>query len=202
MSYPDDVFISWPIEKITDQIVEIYDPVTKKTGERILLNHERNRTMLFFYPADFSFVCPTELEKLNSLYHKFHMEGAEILVVSRDSALVHKKWVEMEPRLQGFKIKMISDKDGVIGRDIGIINKLSKEYERCTMIVAPDGRLAHLCVVSNKLGRNIEELLRRIQALNKVLRHPEVMCPEHRQDGDAGIEVCPLEEEKVFVHGE
>lgn len=182
MNYPDDIFISGPISSIPNLVVEFYDPVKDETTERLLLTDQKKWTMLFFYPADFSIVCPTELHKINELVDEFRYEHTEVLVISRDSAFVHKNWVKHDPQLADFKIKMISDREGVLGKDFGLINPISKEYERCSLIVAPNGKVAHICVVSNKLGRNIDELLRRVKALNYLLANPSDMCPESWQE--------------------
>lgn len=117
MNYPDDIFIGGPITTIANQVVELYDPVKDETTERLLLNDQKNWTMLFFYPADFSVVCPTELHKINELIDEFRYEHTEVLVISRDSTFVHKNWVKHDPQLADFKIKMISDREGVLGKD-------------------------------------------------------------------------------------
>ena len=192
MNYPEDIFIGWPITSVTNQVVEVYDPVKDETTERLLLTDQKSRTLLFFYPQDFSFICPTELHRINELVDEFRYEHTEVLVISRDSALVHKNWVKHDEQLKDFKIKMVSDRDGVIGKDIGIINPLSKEYERCSFIVAPNGKVAHICVVSNKLGRNIDELLRRVKALNHLLANPDELCKESWQEPTKEAEECDV----------
>lgn len=119
-------------------MVEIFDPLTNSPTKRLLLNSERRRSLLFFYRGDFSIICPTELQKLNLLAEQFDEEKTEILVISRDSMQAHEKWLAIEPKLEKFKIKMVSDIDGQIGKELGIINPDSKEYERCSLIVSPE----------------------------------------------------------------
>lgn len=192
MNYPEDIFIGGPITTVANLVVEVYDPIKDETAERLLLSDQKNRTMLFFYPQDFSFICPTELHRINELVDEFRYEHTEVLVISRDSALVHKNRVKYDEQLKDFKIKMVSDRDGVIGKDIGIVSPLSKEYERCSLIVAPNGKVAHICVVSGKLGRNIDELLRRVKALNHLLANPDDLCKESWQESNMPAESCEV----------
>lgn len=194
-----EIFLSWPIASVANSTVSVFDPMKKTFSERLLFTEERNRTILFFYPADFSYVCPTELAKLNALFHSFHMEGAEILVISRDSLVVHKKWIEMEPQLAGFKIKMVSDKEASIGKSIWLLNTTSWEYERAILVCSPEGKVAYMQISNASLGRNIEDLLRVVQWLNHLLRHPERLCQEDWHDGEEGIHEC-TPETHVFVH--
>ena len=194
-----EIFLTWPIASVENSTVSVFDPMKKTFWERLLFTEERNRTILFFYPADFSYVCPTELAKLNALFHSFHMEGAELLVISRDSLLVHQKRVEMEPQLAGFKIKMVSDKEATIGKSIWLLNTSSGEYERAILVCSPEGKVAYMQISNASLWRNIEDLLRVVQWLNHLLRHPERLCQEDWHDGEAGIQEC-VPETHVFVH--
>lgn len=194
-----EIFLTWPIAFVENSTVSVFDPLKKTFSERLLFNDQRNWTVLFFYPADFSFVCPTELAKLNALFHSFHMEWTELLVISRDSLLVHKKRVEMEPQLARFKIKMVSDKEATIGKDTWLLNTTTWEYERAILVCSPEGKVAYMQISNASLGRNVEDLLRVVQWLNHLLRHPERLCQENWQDGDEGI-TLNTSEEHVFVH--
>lgn len=194
-----EIFLSWPIAQIKNSTVSVFDPAKKQFSERLLFTNSSNRTILFFYPADFSYVCPTELAKLNALYHSFHMEWTELLVVSRDSLLVHQKRVEMDAHLAWFKIKMVSDKEGVLGRDNGLLNATTGDYERALLVCSPEWKVAYMQVSNASLWRNVEDILRVVQWLNHLLRHPERMCQEDWHEGDAGIELCETKEH-VIIH--
>jgi alkyl hydroperoxide reductase subunit AhpC len=96
----DSVIIGSQMIAIHDQTLPIFDPTKKASAERMVLNTGRMWNVLVFYPADFSFVCPTELYKLNELYPQFLSENAEVLTISRDSVLVHERWIESDPKLK------------------------------------------------------------------------------------------------------
>lgn len=197
----DSVIIGSPLISLKDKSLPIFDPIKKSTLERMVLNTWRQRNVLVFYPADFSFVCPTELFKLNELYPKFISENAEVLVISRDSVLVHQHRVESEKHLKDFKIKMVSDREASLWRDIWLIHAKTWEYERVSMIVAPTWQIAYIEVSPSKIWRNIEELLRKIQALNHAIQHPEMMCPEAWKPGTDWIKASQLDSnKKQFTH--
>lgn len=186
-SYINWLFLGNSIITIHDKVLPIFDPTQWVSYESLVLDTDKQRNVLVFYPTDFSFVCPTELAKLNELYNTFLAENSEVFVISRDSILVHEKWIQTDPSLQWFKIKMVSDKEWILWRDIWLINTKTSEYERVSMIITPKWEIGYIEVAPSKVWRNIEELLRKIQALNYIIKHPEMLCQENRKSGDQWI---------------
>ncbi len=189
-----------PLVTISDKKLPIYDPVKKTSIESMVLHSWKQWTLLVFYPADFTFVCPTELAKLHELYGKFLAENTEVLVISRDSIFAHEKWIETDSKLQWFSIKMVSDRDGVLWKDMWLIHSKTGEYERASLIVAPTWQIAYIEVAPSKIWRNIDELLRKVQALNHLMLHPENVCQEWWQPGKDAIVVNKTEKKKQFTH--
>jgi NADH-dependent peroxiredoxin subunit C len=146
-------------------------PVTFKT-------YEGRWVILVFYPGDFTFVCPTELADLKRLYPEFHKLNAEVLGISTDSVYVHKAWHDVSPAVKGVPFPLVSDAGGRLAQRLGVYVAQEGVAHRGTFIYDPDGKLCAYEVHNNSIGRNMDELLRKVQAAVFV-----------RQNG--GIEVCP-----------
>lgn len=97
-------------DKIENVFIDIYEPTTDAIIKKNFNDFAGKWLVLFFYPADFTFVCPTELKDLNTSYEDIKSTNAEILVVSTDTVFSHKRWIETEKLLENFKIQMISDR--------------------------------------------------------------------------------------------
>ncbi|MEI6773289.1 MAG: redoxin domain-containing protein [bacterium] len=104
---------------------DIYDPTSDTVGKKSLGDFTDKRLVLFFYPADFTFVCPTELKDLNTAYQEIQDTKAEILVISTDTVFSHKRWIETEKLLENFKIQMVSDRNAELSKLFGVINMQS-----------------------------------------------------------------------------
>lgn len=150
-------------------------------------------TVLIFYPADFSFVCPTELEEAAKYYDEFKKLNAEILSVSTDTEYAHKAWHDTSPAIGKIRYPMLADPAGRMCREFGtyIENKESSpdgiEDEglslRGTFIIDPDGILKTIEIHDNSLGRNISETLRKLRAAIHVREHPGEVCPVSWEPG-------------------
>ena len=115
--------------------------------------------VLLFYPADFTFICPTELEEAADLYHEFQKAGAEIMSVSTDTVFVHKAWHDNSPAIKKVKYPMIADPTGKICKEFGTyIDDEGLSY-RGSFIINPEGVLKSMEIHDNSMGRNIKELL-------------------------------------------
>ena len=146
-------------DRMPDLVADAYyhDNIT-----RVNFGDYRGKWLVFiFYPADFTFVCPTELEEMASLYEKFTALGAEVFSVSRDTAYVHKAWHESDPRIQKIRFPMIADTTGNLCRTFGTYNESDGLSLRGSFIFDPDGRLKVLEIHDNSFGRNTKELLRK-----------------------------------------
>jgi peroxiredoxin (alkyl hydroperoxide reductase subunit C) len=156
---------------------------------RIKFGDYRGKWMvLIFYPADFTFVCPTELEEMASLHSNFTGLGAEVFSVSRDTAYVHKAWHESDPRIGKIMFPMIADTTGDICRAFGMYNETSGLSRRASFIFDPDGRLIALEMHDDSFGRSTRELLRQLEAAKFVREHQGKVCPASWKPGEEAIQ--------------
>ncbi len=139
--------------------------------------------VLIFYPADFSFVCPTELEEAASLYEEFKKLGAEVLSVSTDSGYAHKAWHDTSPAIGKIKYPMLADPAGRMCREFGTYIEEEGQSLRGTFIIDPDGVLKTIEMHDNGLGRNISETLRKLKAAVHVREFPAEVCPVNWEPG-------------------
>lgn len=140
-------------------------------------------SVFFFYPADFTFVCPTELEDLANSYDKFKEAGCEIYSVSCDSHFVHKAWHDASKTIQKIQYPMLADPTGALARDFDVMIEADGMAERGTFIVNPEGKIVGYEVIAGNVGRNADELFRRVQALQFVAEHGDEVCPAKWQPG-------------------
>lgn len=139
--------------------------------------------LFFFYPADFTFVCPTELEDLADHYDEFKAEGCEIYSVSCDTHFVHKAWHDESERIAKVKYPMLGDPAHVLARDFEVLIEGAGQAERGAFIVDPQGTIQVYQVNAGGIGRNAEELLRLVRAAKFVAEHGDQVCPAKWQPG-------------------
>lgn len=140
-------------------------------------------TVFFFYPADFTFVCPTELEDLQNKMEDFNRIGCQIFSVSTDSHFVHKAWHDHSDRIKKITYPMLADPTGKLSRAFDVMIEEDGMAERGTFVVNPDGKIVAYEVNSGNVGRNADELFRKIQALQFVREHGDEVCPAKWQPG-------------------
>ena len=140
-------------------------------------------SVFFFYPADFTFVCPTELEDLANIYHKFQAASCEIYSVSTDSHFVHKAWHDHSERISKLRYPMLADPTHAISRDFDVLIEADGMAERGSFIVNPEGKIVSYEVSAGNVGRNAEELFRKLQACQFVYEHGDEVCPAKWQPG-------------------
>ncbi|BEU88389.1 alkyl hydroperoxide reductase subunit C [Selenomonas sp. TAMA-11512] len=143
-------------------------------------------SIFFFYPADFTFVCPTELEDLQNLYEKFKKAGAEVFSVSTDTHFTHKAWHDHSDRIKNITYPMLADPIHVLSRAFDVLIEEGDGAglaERGTFIVDPDGRIQAYEVNAGNVGRNADELLRKLEACQFVREHGDQVCPAKWQPG-------------------
>ncbi len=138
---------------------------------------------MLFYPADFTFVCPTELEDATILYDEFKKEGAEILSVSTDTAFVHKAWHDNSASIKKIKYPMVADPSGKICKQFGTYIDEEGLSLRGSFIIDPKGVLRAMDVHDNSVGRNAKEVLRKLQASRFVSENPGQVCPANWSPG-------------------
>lgn len=140
-------------------------------------------SVFFFYPADFTFVCPTELEDLAEHYSDFQSCGCEIYGVSCDTHFVHKAWHDASKRIQKIQYPLLADPNHTLSRDFEVYIEADGLAERGTFIVDPDGKIVGYEVSAGNVGRNAEELLRKVRACQFVREHGDEVCPAKWQPG-------------------
>ena len=148
------------------------------------LNDFRGKwVVLFFYPGDFTFVCPTELGELADNYDKFKELNVEILSVSTDSVFVHKAWHDDSATIRKVKFPMISDTTGNISRAYGTYIENDGVSLRGTFLIDPDGVIKALEIHDNSIGRSVIEFIRKIEAAKHVREHGQEVCPANWKPG-------------------
>ncbi len=157
--------------------LEVYWPGKDEVGRLASKNLIGKWIILLFYPADFTFVCPTELADLNHLYQEFKKLKAEIVAVSTDTVYTHKAWLEVEKLLTGVKYPMAADHNGNFSKELGIYNEEKGMAQRATFIIDPEGVLRAVDIVSGSIGRSADEALRKLRALDFVSKNPGKVCP-------------------------
>ncbi|MDR1332587.1 MAG: peroxiredoxin [Tannerella sp.] len=140
--------------------------------------------IFFFYPADFTFVCPTELEDMADKYARFQELNVEIYSVSTDSHFVHKAWHDASETIRKIKYPMLADPTGTLTRAFGVHIEDDGMAYRGTFVVNPEGKVKIVEIHDNGIGRNAEELLRKVEAAQFVASHPDQVCPAKWKKGD------------------
>ncbi len=140
-------------------------------------------SVFFFYPADFTFVCPTELEDLAGKYEDFKKVGCEIYSVSCDTHFVHKAWHDASKAVKKIQYPMLADPTGALARDFDVMIEADGLAERGSFIVNPEGKIVAYEVLAGNVGRNADELFRRVQASQFVAEHGDQVCPAKWQPG-------------------
>ena len=141
-------------------------------------------SVFFFYPADFTFVCPTELEDLQKNYAAFQEAGCEIYSISCDTHFVHKAWQDASETIAKLEYPMLADPTGKIARAFEVYIEESGQAERGTFIINPDATIVGYEVNAGNVGRNAKELLRKVHAFQFVREHGDNVCPANWDIGD------------------
>ncbi len=154
-----------------------------------LASYRKKWLVLFFYPADFTFVCPTELEELADHYSEFKKLGAEVLAVSTDTMYVHKAWHASSPAIKKIQFPMVADPTGKLSKACGTYIDSEGLSLRGTFLIDPDGLLSAYEVHNNNIGRSAKELIRKLQAAIFVREHDGMVCPASWAPGKEAIKV-------------
>ncbi len=149
-----------------------------------LSDYKGKWVVLLFYPADFTFVCPTELEDAAKHFAAFQKEGAEILSVSADTAFVHKAWHDHSPAIRKITYPMLADPTGKVCRQFGTYIEEEGVSLRGSFIIDPEGILMAMDLHDNSIGRSIDEILRKLQASKFVREHDGQVCPASWKPGE------------------
>lgn len=168
--------------KITDFKVQAYQNEAFKT---VTQNDLKGKwSVFFFYPADFTFVCPTELGDLADKYSELQKMGVEVYSVSTDTHFTHKAWHDVSETIKKIKYPMLADPTGHLAKAFGVYIEEEGLAYRGTFLVDPEGRIKIAEMHDNGIGRNVDELLRKVQAAQFVATHPGEVCPAKWKPGE------------------
>ncbi len=139
--------------------------------------------VFFFYPADFTFVCPTELEDLGEHYGTLQKLGVEVFAVSTDTHFSHKAWHDTSDKIGKIQYPFLGDQNHVLANNFGVLRAGVGLADRATFVVDPDGVIQLVEITSEGVGRNANELVRKIRAAQYVRAHPGEVCPAAWEEG-------------------
>lgn len=188
-------------QDVPDFKLETFEPTKGDFGEISLETLKANKkwTILFFYPADFTFVCATEFAALAEQYERFKKIGAEVITVSTDTKFVHLAWQREEKMLKDVTYPMGSDTTGNVSRMFGVYDENTGLALRGTFIISPDGKLFNSEVNYYNMGRNIDELMRKFKANLHLTKHTEEGCPSKwKEEGDKTLKPSAKMVGKVY----
>jgi peroxiredoxin len=168
-------------EKIPDFTLKAYH---KEDITDIHITDQKGKWLvLFFYPADFTFVCPTELEEMAALYPQFQKEGAEVMSVSTDTHWVHKAWHDESDAIKKITFPMLADPTGALSKAFGVYIDAEGVALRGSFIIDPKGVIQAMEVHADGVGRSAKELFRKFQAAKFVAEHGGQVCPASWEPG-------------------
>ncbi len=180
--------------------MEVYDPKRSDFGKISLegLLKEKKWVILCFYPADFTFVCPTELSDLALKYEELKKLGAEVISVSTDTKFTHLAWKDNEKLMANVKYPMAADPTGTVSRLFGVYDEGSGLALRGTFIINPEGKLIASETNFYNVGRNMDELLRKMKANAYLVTHADEACPAKWEQGGKTLKPNPQMVGKVY----
>jgi peroxiredoxin len=172
-------------KRITDFKVQAFHNGEFKTVTQEQLKGKWS--IFFFYPADFTFVCPTELGDLADKYQQLKDMGVEVYSVSTDTHFTHKAWHDTSETIKKIKYPMLADPTGHLARAFGVYIEDEGLAYRGTFVINPELLVKIAEIHDNGIGRNAEELVRKVQAAQFVASHPNEVCPAKWKPGAATL---------------
>ena len=145
-------------------------------------------SVLFFYPADFTFVCPTELEDLADNYEELKKMNVEVYSVSTDTHFSHLGGHESSNKVGKIKFPMLADPTGKLSRSLGVYIEEEGLTDRATFVINPEGKIKIVELTDGGIGRNAEELIRKIRAAQYIEKNPGEVCPAKWSEGEETLE--------------
>ena len=140
--------------------------------------------IFFFYPADFTFVCPTELGDLADHHEELASRGVEVFSVSTDTHFSHKAWHDSSDTIGKIKYTMLGDANGEITNNFEVMRPGVGLADRATFIVDPDGIIQAMEITAEGIGRDAEDLVRKVKAAQYVRENPNEVCPAKWKEGE------------------
>jgi peroxiredoxin len=140
-------------------------------------------SVFVFYPADFTFVCPTELEDLANTYGEFQKLGVEIYGISTDTHFAHKAWHDTSEAIKKVTYPLVGDPTAALSRAFDVLIEEEGLAYRGSFVINPEGKIKVAEIHDNGIGRDASELLRKVKAAQYVASHPGEVCPAKWQEG-------------------
>ncbi len=171
--------------KIGEKVADFEaDAFHEEDTKRIRLSDYKGKwVVMIFYPADFTFICPTELEEMAGLYDEFKKQDAEVFSISTDTVFVHKAWHDNSPAIKKIQFPMLADPTRTLCREFGTLIEGEGLSLRGSFIIDPDGVLKAYEMHDNSIGRSAKELLRKLQAAKFVREAGGEVCPASWEPG-------------------
>ena len=144
-------------------------------------------SVFFFYPADFTFVCPTELGDLADNYGEFKKLGVEIYSFSTDTHFTHKAWHDASEEIKKIEYPMVGDPTWTLAKNFEVLIESAGLADRGTFVIDPEGKIQIIEVNAGGIGRDAQELLRKVKAAQYVHAHPGEVCPAKWKEGEATL---------------
>ncbi|ARC53352.1 redoxin domain-containing protein [Candidatus Riesia pediculischaeffi] len=157
---------------------------------------QKKWSIFFFYPADFTFVCPTELKDLSDCYEDFKKIGAEIYSISTDTHFSHKVWHDQSESIKPIKYYMVSDVNWELTRNFQVMQYFIDDQNqiketglssRATFVIDPECIIRSIEIIVDGVGRSSKELLRKVQAIQHIKRNPQEVCPARWKKGESTL---------------
>ncbi|MGK2929286.1 MAG: alkyl hydroperoxide reductase subunit C [Acidimicrobiales bacterium] len=170
--------------------IKPFEATAFHNGEFVTVSDQHLRgqwSIVFFYPADFTFVCPTELGDLADHYEAFQKLGVEVYSVSTDTHFVHKAWHASSETIGTIQYAMIGDPTGTITNNFENMRPAEGVADRGTFVIDPDGVIQMVEITPEGVGRNAAELLRKVKAAIYVRNNPDEVCPAKWEEGEATL---------------
>ncbi len=185
----DDTLYDEPLFPLSvgDMVPESLDFEVFQYEEQKMMSFKGLRgswVILFFYPEDFTFVCPTELGEMAGLYEAFKKEGAEVISVSTDTVHVHKAWHDTSPTIKKISFPMAADPSHELSDIFGVLIQDKGVTHRGTFIIDPEGVIKAVEILNDSIGRSGKETFRKFTAAKYVSQHPDQVCPASWSEGD------------------
>ncbi|CEO40206.1 alkyl hydroperoxide reductase subunit C [Photobacterium kishitanii] len=143
--------------------------------------------VFFFYPADFTFVCPTELGDLADHYAELQERGVEVFSVSTDTHFTHKAWHDSSDTIGKINYFMVGDQTGNITNNFNVMREGQGLADRATFLIDPQGVIQAMEITAEGIGREAEDLMRKVKAAQYVAAHPGEVCPAKWKEGEATL---------------
>ena len=144
-------------------------------------------SVFFFYPADFTFVCPTELGDVADKYEELQKLGVEVFSVSTDTHFTHKAWHSSSETIGKINYFMVGDQTGTITNNFGVMREGQGLADRATFLIDPDGVIQAMEITAEGIGRDADDLLRKVKAAQYVRNNPGEVCPAKWKEGEATL---------------